>query len=74
MEIEFTMCAHKWPTSMTFLPSLSPISAFRRWAPGTELKGTKAPSHGREIFVISGDYADDHGQYGQHTWIRYALA
>jgi anti-sigma factor ChrR (cupin superfamily) len=36
---------------------------------GVELAQTQSPG-GEEIFVLSGDLADEHGAYGARTWIR----
>lgn len=27
-------------------------------------------AHGAELFVISGEFSDAHGRYGQHSWLR----
>ena len=43
--------------------------ALVRWAPGTHFQ---RHTHwgGEEIFVLEGEFADEHGRYPQGTWIR----
>jgi anti-sigma factor ChrR (cupin superfamily) len=38
-------------------------------APGTEVETLTLPA-GQEIFVVSGEFADDRGEYPQHSWVR----
>ena len=40
-------------------------------APGTELEPLTLPE-AREIFVISGEFADERGAYPEHSWLRSA--
>lgn len=41
----------------------------QRWAPKTRF-GRHLHPHGEEIFVLSGNFADDQGSYPQGTWLR----
>lgn len=43
--------------------------ALQKWAPNTHL-GQRTYSGGVEIFVLSGGFADEHGNYSQGTWVR----
>lgn len=43
--------------------------ALVRWAPGTRL-GPHRHQGGEEIFVLSGTFQDEHGDYPAGTWIR----
>jgi len=43
--------------------------ALVRWAPGTRL-GTHRHQGGEEIFVLSGTFQDENGDYPAGTWIR----
>jgi anti-sigma factor ChrR (cupin superfamily) len=43
--------------------------ALERLAPGTALAEVDCPA-GEEIFILSGELSDGHGQYGKGTWIR----
>lgn len=43
--------------------------ALQKWAPSTHLAQQVYPN-GVEIFVLSGDFADEHGSYPEGTWIR----
>ncbi|MFO7758944.1 MAG: cupin domain-containing protein [Roseovarius sp.] len=43
--------------------------ALVRWAPGTVF-GTHRHNGGEEIFVLSGTFQDEHGDYPAGTWIR----
>jgi anti-sigma factor ChrR (cupin superfamily) len=41
-----------------------------RFEPGTAVPYVPFPG-GAEIFVLEGDFEDEHGRYGPRTWIRY---
>jgi anti-sigma factor ChrR (cupin superfamily) len=43
--------------------------SLERLQPGTALEEVDCPG-GEEIFILSGDLHDAHGQYGKGTWIR----
>jgi anti-sigma factor ChrR (cupin superfamily) len=43
--------------------------ALVRWAPGTRF-GTHRHVGGEEIFVLSGTFQDEHGDYPAGSWIR----
>ena len=43
--------------------------ALVRWAPGTHFHMHGHPG-GEEIFVLSGEFADEHGRYPAGTWLR----
>ena len=40
------------------------------WSPGAVLGDVDYPN-GAELFVLSGAFEDEHGTYGQYTWLRY---
>ncbi|MDJ0611112.1 MAG: cupin domain-containing protein [Kiloniellales bacterium] len=44
-------------------------NALYRLAPGASLPARELPG-GEEIYVIEGNCGDDHGQYGEGTWLR----
>jgi anti-sigma factor ChrR (cupin superfamily) len=44
--------------------------ALQKWEPGTAL-AEKAYSGGIELFVLSGQFADEYGSYRQGTWVRH---
>jgi len=40
-----------------------------RWEPGAAVERLSYP-RGAELFVLRGSFSDEHGTYGQHTWLR----
>jgi anti-sigma factor ChrR (cupin superfamily) len=44
-------------------------SALFKLAPGTRLP-TETLKERLEIFVLEGSFSDEHGSYGEHTWMR----
>ena len=43
-----------------------------RWAPGTNL-GRSTYSHGAELFVLAGQFADESGSYMNGWWLRFPV-
>lgn len=43
-----------------------------RWAVASNC-GTLSYPNGAELFVLSGSFADEHGSYDAHTWLRFPL-
>lgn len=41
-----------------------------RMKPNTTVPTVEIP-HGEEIFVIDGEFSDEHGSYIEHDWVRY---
>lgn len=41
-----------------------------RLAPGTALPSVELTG-GEELFVLDGSFADEHGRYRRHSWVRY---
>ena len=50
-------------------PAFPDETQLEHWAAGTA-PGTWVSSGGVEIFVLSGSFEDEHGVYGEHTWLR----
>jgi len=49
--------------------ALGEVVTIERLEPGVRLAASDCPG-GEEIFILSGDLADERGGYGGHTWIR----
>ena len=52
-----------------FAPDTGESVAIERLQAGTHQAGVDCPG-GEEIFILSGDLHDEHGNYGAGTWIR----
>jgi anti-sigma factor ChrR (cupin superfamily) len=50
-------------------PGYQDTTRLERWSPDSQL-GELAYARGAELFVLGGSFADEHGRYDAHTWMR----
>ena len=55
--------------SLYSVDGFADTTELQRWAPGAS-PGTVAYEGGVEIFVLEGSFADEHGSYEKHSWLR----
>jgi anti-sigma factor ChrR (cupin superfamily) len=53
-------------------PGFSDVTRLLRWMPGTDLGVSEYPE-GAELFVLEGAFADESGEHGHGTWLRFPV-